>query len=175
MASIYDEIKIAADLVREVMLHGLSTKQEDICRAQDIFGNSSIEELASLANDNGRNDEYGNPDPKGSWSSGRKGTQSTFYSIVFSIWNWEDATRFWNQHTNPDKEMLVKTYGENAVLKKQNESLTERRNQLLQEVEEAANKWQSTYEQFREQEERALKAEAEIVQLKAKLYDLMTK
>lgn len=175
MESIYDEIKTAADLVREVALHGLSTKQEDICRAQDIFGNSAVEELVRLANDNGRNDEHGNPDPKGSWSSGRRATQSIFYSIAFAIWNWEDATRFWNQYTNPDKEMLVKTYEENANLKKQNETLTERRNQLSQEVEEAANKWQSTYEQFREQEERALKAEAEIVQLKAKLYDLMTK
>jgi len=175
MSSIYDEIKTAADLIREVALHGLSTKQEDICRAQDIFGRSSVEELVLLANDNGRNDEHGNPDPKGSWSSGRRGTQSTFYIIAFSIWNWEDATRFWNQHTNPDKEMLVKTYEENAALKKQNESLAERRNQLLQEVEEAANKWQITYEQFREQEARALKAEDEIVQLKAKLYDLMTK
>lgn len=175
MASIYDEIKTATDLVREVMLHGLSTKQEDICRAQDIFGRSSIEELVSLANDNGMNDEYGNPDPKGSWSSVRKGTRNTFYSIAFSIWNWEDATRFWNQHTNPDKEMLSKTYEENAALKKQNATLAERRNQLLEEVKEAANKWQSTYEQFREQEARAIKAEAEIVQLKAKLYDLMEK
>lgn len=175
MASIYDNIKTAADLVREVMLHGLSTKQEDICRAQDIFGHSSVEELVSLANDNGMNDEHGNPDPKGSWSSGRKGTQSTFYSIAFAIWNWEDATRFWNQYTNPDKEMLAKTREENTALKKQNATLTERRNQLLEEQEEAASKWQSTYEQFREQEARALKAEAEIVQLKAKLYDLITK
>lgn len=175
MSSIYDEIKTAADLVKEVMAHGLSTKQEDICRAQDIFGRSSVEELVSLANDNGMNDEHGNPDPKGSWSSGRKGTRNTFYSIAFSIWNWEDATRFWNQYTNPDKEILVKTCEENATLKKQNATLVERRNQLSEEVEEAANKWQSTYEQFREQEARALKAEAEIVQLKAKLYDLMTK
>lgn len=175
MASIYDEIKTAADLVREVMLHGLSTKQEDICRAQDIFGHSPVEELVKLANDNGMNDEHGNPDPKGSWSSGRKGTRNAFYSIAFAIWNWEDATRFWNQYTNPDKETLVKTYEENAALKKQNASLTERRNQLLEEVKEASDKWESTYAQFREQEARALKAEEEIVQLKAKLYDLMTK
>lgn len=47
----YDDIKTAAELVAEVRAHGLSLDQEDICRAQDIFGNSPIEELVRLAND----------------------------------------------------------------------------------------------------------------------------
>lgn len=175
MASIYDNINTATDLVKEVMCHGLSTKAEDICRAQDIFGNSSVEELVSLANDIGRNDEHGNPDPKGSWGSGRKGTQNTFYSIAFSIWNWEDATRFWNQYTNPDKETLAKTFEDNISLKRQVELLSEQEDRLSRDAIESESKWKSTYEQFREQEARALKAEAEIVQLKAKLYDLMVK
>ena len=166
MASIYDNINTATDLVKEVMCHGLSTKTEDICRAQDIFGNSSVEELVRLANDIGRN---------GSWSSGRKGTQNTFYSIAFSIWNWEDATRFWNQYTNPDKETLAKTFEDNISLKRQVELLSEQEDRLSRDAIESESKWKSTYEQFREQEARAIKAEAEIVQLKAKLYDLMVK
>ena len=166
MASIYDNINTATDLVKEVMCHGLSTKTEDICRAQDIFGNSSVEELVRLANDIGRN---------GSWSSGRKGTQNTFYSIAFSIWHWEDATRFWNQYTNPDKETLAKTFEDNISLKRQVELLSEQEDRLSRDAIESESKWKSTYEQFREQEARAIKAEAEIVQLKAKLYDLMVK
>ncbi len=82
MKSIYDDIKTAADLVRHVSVHGLSTKEEDIFRAQDIFGHSTIEELDTLANDIGRNNENGEPDPNGSWSSGRKGTRDTFYFIL---------------------------------------------------------------------------------------------
>ena len=77
MSSKYDSITTAADLVKEVMAHGLSTVQDDLNRAADIFGRSSIEELVNLANDIGRNNENGEPDPKGSWSSGRKATQST--------------------------------------------------------------------------------------------------
>ena len=68
----YDSIETAAELVAEVQAHGLSTAQEDICRAQDIFGHTSVEELAHLANDIGRNNAQGEPDPHGSWSSGRR-------------------------------------------------------------------------------------------------------
>ena len=31
--------------------------------------------------------------------------------IAFSIWNWEDATRFWNQHTNPEHAELKELQG----------------------------------------------------------------
>ena len=54
----YDSIKTASDLVADVQLNGLSTDQEDICRAQDIFGHTSIEELARLANDTGMNNAH---------------------------------------------------------------------------------------------------------------------
>ena len=100
----FDSIQTAAELVAEVQAHGMSTAQEDICRAQDIFGRTAVEELVRLANDIGRNNDQGQPDPQGSWSSGRRSTQGTFYTIAFSIWNWEDATRFWNLHTNPERQ-----------------------------------------------------------------------
>lgn len=61
----YDSIKTAAELVAEVQAHGLSLAQEDICRAQDIFGRSAVQDLVALANDIGRNNENGDPDPKG--------------------------------------------------------------------------------------------------------------
>lgn len=51
----YDSIKTAAELVAEVQAHGLSLAQEDICRAQDIFGRSAVQDLVALANDIGRN------------------------------------------------------------------------------------------------------------------------
>ena len=115
MASRYDKIQTARDLVMEVKFHGFSCKPEDICRAQDIFGHSTIEELDTLANDIGRNNENGEPDPKGTWSSTRTPTRDTFYSILFQIWNWEEATRFWNEHSNPEREQI-------AVIKIENQT-----------------------------------------------------
>lgn len=77
MASQYDSIKTAEELLKEVAAHGLSTKPEDICRAQDIFGRSEVKELIRLANDNGRLNGFdGEPDPRGTYSSGRVGLRS---------------------------------------------------------------------------------------------------
>ena len=158
MASKYDNIKTAKDLVSEVMMHGLSLNQEDICRAQDIFGHSTIEELVDLANDIGRNDENGNPDPKGTWSSGRRETRSTFYQIAFNIWSWEDATRFWNQHSNPDRDSLTVAVAEARAVKNE----LKRMNEAFESLREKATNLDAD-----------LKAEAEIIRLKARLFDMM--
>ena len=170
MASKYDNIKTAKDLVSEVMMHGLSLNQEDICRAQDIFGHSTIEELVVLANDIGWNDENGNPDPKGTRSSGRRGTRSTFYQIAFNIWNWEDATRFWNQHSNPDKDTLGAAVKEaKAELKRKNEAYESLRERAVNLDSNLSNYVQKEFEA-----RTALKeAEAEIIRLKARLFDMM--
>lgn len=175
MASIYDNIKTARELVQAVRISGLSTATEDICRAQDIFGHSTIEELEELANDTGRNNENGEPDPNGSWSSGRAATRGTFYSILFNIWNWEDATRFWNQHSNPEYEELKKLREDRRILESRIEKLTARRDELMEQVKTGADATLENWNKFREQEERAEAAEAEIVKLKARLYDLLIK
>ena len=110
MASIYEGMT-AKNLIESVMMHGFSTKQEDICKAQDIFGRTAVDELVALARDNGRNDADGNHDPDGSWSSGRRGTSSTFYMIASNICNWEEVTRFWNLHSNPEHKELMELRG----------------------------------------------------------------
>ena len=173
MASIYDSINSPKELLEIVKFHGLSTEIEDICRAQDIFGRATLQELVTLANDNGRMNDSGETDPNGIWSSGRDGLQKTFYSVLFHIWNWEEATRFWNQHTNPEYAKLKK---QAEAARKTNEALelanhncevlqsNERR--LHDELSEAANEIDML------QEEVATQAE-EILKLKAKLYDLM--
>lgn len=169
----YDSIETAANLVREVMAHGLSTAQDDLNRAADIFGNDSVENLVSLANDIGRNNENGEPDPNGSWSSSRKATQSTFYMIASSIWNWEDVTRFWNLHTNPERVELVEA---RRQLKKLSEDAKEKGEALLKE-----------HQAVLDERKRVVDLEAEVrklgadlhdskmneMELKARLYDLM--
>lgn len=177
----YDRIKTAAELVAEVRLHGLSLAQEDITRAQDIFGRSSIEELVALANDIGRNDENGLPDPNGTWSSNRPATQDTFYSIAFHIWNWQDATRFWNNYTNPAREETEKLRGKLLGEMKQHKNT-----QKALEDQKATTDAEHQSRLAETAEKLALKDKCEklgaelhdrdmtIMELKAKLYDLMT-
>ncbi len=173
--SIYDKIKTAKDLVFEVAAHGLSTKQEDINRAQDIFGNSTVEELEALATNNGRRDSNGSPDQFGNWSSGSDGTQKIFYQIIFAIWNWEDATRYYNQHSNPlyiEGREAVKardTLKEEIIRK---EDSIANLNGAIAEYKEAIK--QMTDEKVDYQKEIDEK-DAEIVKLKARLYDLINK
>lgn len=173
--SIYDKITTAKDLVLEVKAHGLGTNLEDMCRAQDIFGNSTVEELEALATDNGRRDTDGNPDQFGSWSSGKEGTQKIFYQIIFTIWSWEEATKYYNEHSNPfyiEGRKAVKTCGaQKAEIARKDDSISVL-NGAVTEYKEALN------EQFELNEN--LKAEleakdAEIIKLKARLYDLMSK
>ena len=170
----YDSIETAAELVAEVQAHGLSTAQEDICRAQDIFGHTAVEELARLANDIGRNNAQGEPDSNGTWSSGRRGTQSTFYSILVNIWHWEEVTRFWNLHTNPQTGELKEQRSANKRLTQENEELTARLNELLEDQQKRCDHIQELASRVGEAQRRAEDAETQIMALKAKLYDYMT-
>lgn len=173
MASIYEKIKTPKELLKFVKVRGLSTEIEDICRAQDIFGRAPIEDLIALANDNGRKNDAGKPDPNGSWSSGRDGLQKTFYSVLFHIWNWEEATRFWNQHTNPEYVSLKKTAGrvkeldaELSVTKSECTSAKIEAEIFRTDLEKAQTENTNLSAQVKAREE-------EIMKLKAKLYDLM--
>ena len=169
----YDSIKTAAELVAEVRANGLSTVQEDICRAQDIFGHTPIEELDRLANDIGRDNDKGDPDPHGTWSSSRPATQATFYRIVFSIWNWEDAVRFWNQHTNPEHMAFDEVKTENARLRAAKGELEDKVETLQHEQDMQTREMEKLRQDSRSMIASLEDAEAEVVNLKAELYDYM--
>lgn len=170
----YDSIETAAELVAEVQAHGLSTAQEDICWAQDIFGHTAVEELARLANDIGRNNAQGEPDPHGSRSSGRRPTQGTFYSILTNIWHWEEVTRFWNLHTNPERQTwqeAQRTIGELQHKVTATEIERDAAKNLLRTSEKKAS---DLIDALTDAERRACTAEAQVLALKAKLYDYIT-
>lgn len=170
MASKYDSIKTAADLITEVRCHGLSTTTDDINRAADIFGNSAVKELITLANDIGRNNEKGEPDPKGTWSSSRPATQGTFYQIAFVIWSWEQATAFYNQYTlkipkiRQEVKFLDRRVGEEA----------DRANRLQTSLEFAEDDLDTANNEISDLRTALADANNEINELKAKLYDYMT-
>lgn len=168
----FEDIKTAQELIDYISIHGMPTDEESICRMQDIVGHTAIEDLDFLANNIGRTDEYGNPDIKGSRNGGRN-TQRYFYPLIFSIWNWEDAVRFWNQHTNPDKEMLTKSYEECKNYKKHNEALLHERDDAQDTAKEAQARVKELENKLAEQERITAARDAEIIRLKAKLYDLV--
>lgn len=180
MASKYDRIHSAEELLKDVAMHGLSTAQEDICRAQDIFGHSEVKELVRLANDNGRLKGFGGePDPRGTVNSGRDGLSKYFYQVAFHIWNWEDAVRFYNRHSNFPvidamdelQEIRKKNTELNAALMAANDATVQEHKMRLDETAEKLDA---------QKEIERLKAELHdrdmaIMELKAKLYDLMVK
>lgn len=180
MSSIYENIKTPKELIASVRAHGLSTKVEDICKAQDIFGHAPLEELVKLAQDNGRLKGFnGEPDPRGTVSSGREGDSKIFYQILFHIWHWEDATRFYNQYSNfPIIDKLNEVDEMNKRLKKAEQKAEEMGDQF----DTAMNQYGKLLAQYDEMEKAKLaaeqktqEAEQEIIRLKAKLYDLMEK
>lgn len=173
MASIYDKIQTPAELVREVMCHGFSTKQDDICRAQDIIGRAPICDLAFLANDLGRDNEKGEPDPKGMISSGRRATQGTFYMILSSIWNWEDVTRFWNTHTNPEHEELKEARANLRETEKRATIAERNAKELSEEAAELSKRLTEAQHTVDEAQRKAAELEAEVMRLKARLFDYM--
>ena len=150
MTSQYDKIKTAKELIEEIRIHGFSTVQEDVCRAQDIFGHSPVGELVEIA-------------------SGSH--QDAFYMVLFHIWNWRDATAFYNEHSNPDNVKVLKEElsGCKKELKNAAENIEKLKEGYSKELENNRNLGKS----LNEFEEENRKLEDEIIRLKAKLYDSM--
>jgi len=162
-----EQIETATELVQLVSWQGVSTKQEDICKMQDIIGHSTLDELIKLANDNGRCDANGNPDPDGTWCCGRRGTRQDFYHLLSVIWNWEDLIRFWNEHTDPG-------YKELRELREHSKDMEEQINRAAQEKATSRDMYNHQAERAHNAEKKVEELEAEILKLKAKLYDMMT-
>lgn len=166
MKSKYDSIKTARELIEEVAFHGISTKEEDICRAQDIFGHSTVSELSALARSK---EEFGN-----------QSIRSLFYFIAFKIWGWEDAVQFWNETSNIDYENAKKLRKEVEDLKR----TISARDKLIKSMEDSRNYDREKRAEL-EEENRKLREEhqesrlenagneMEVQRLKAKLFDMM--
>lgn len=173
MSSIYDKIKTAKELITEVMAHGLSTKTEDICRAQDIFGNSSVGELEALATNNGRRDDDGTPNQFGTMCTGSDGTQKYFYQIIFQIWGWETATNYYNEHSNPLYIEGRKAVKDCNVLKTELARKDDTIAKLKGDVVEYKGAVEQVMDEKLDYQREIDEKDAEIIKLKARLYDLM--
>lgn len=165
-----EQITTASELITYTLAFGVPTDPESICRMQDIIGHSTEEELEALA------DKYQEHD--------RTGKQ--FYFVLYHIWNWEDATRYFLQHSSltvkgledsveelsNDKVNLTK---ENDKLRTWHDNDTERIKDLNAQLAEAVK---TVSDQDREADnlrQSIILKDQEIIELKAKLYDLMTR
>ena len=184
--SIYDSIKTAEELLKEVAAHGLSTKPEDICRAQDIFGHSEVKELIRLANDNGRLNGFvyschfhyrHRPLCCRMFPSGCVGLSKYFYQVAFHIWSWEDATRFYNQNSNFP---VIDALEENKMLHQQVKELNgelkrakDDRDVEHRRCREAVGAEQAAQKKIGHLEAEVHDRDMTIMELKARLYDLL--
>lgn len=156
MASMYEGLT-PEGLVDKVRAHGLSTKTDDICKAQDIFGHARESTLVELAND-----------PRKS---------ETFYMIVFNIWHWQDATRFYNRHSNQDYERMRAEAKEVATalaaVKEEAEEHQQDCNIWMERCRSSEAAHAETVKELEFYKDGYEYANRQIVELKAKLYDLM--
>lgn len=155
----YDNIKTATALVSEVKANGLSMETEDICRAQDILGGAPVEELVGLANLTG--------------PSGTRDTQSVFYMIVSRVWNWSQVVEFWNRHTNPQTEELKRNRDAYDFIVEGNKKLRAENDELKDRLAGLLAEQTDLHTRVGDAQRAAEEAEAEVVRLKAKLYDVL--
>lgn len=152
MASIYDKYHTAKEIVDEVEFHGLSTKQEDICRVQDIFGTTPIASLIELANGM-RSDK--------------------FYMILFHIWNWREATDFYNEYSNQRyAELKCDSEGYNQCNQALNEQVAENE-RLAKSISDEQKQRIKAEEKAGLAQMKIKELEQQIIELKAKLYDIL--
>jgi hypothetical protein len=164
MTSQYDKIETAVDLVREVKMHGLSITQVDICRAQDIIGHSTVEEIAFLA-DGGEKDCYGNANDY---------IQRTLFQIIFACWDRDRAVALYNEHVTRYPQRLKEVQEQfHAETQEHAETKNKLEHEKLQHRKASAEA-DSLQRDLNEMIDAHKAAEFEIQRLKAKLYDLMT-
>ena len=150
----FESIRTIDELMNFIQAHGIPTDTESICKMQDIAGHSTIEELTEIANGDHHH---------------------RFYNMLFKVWNYEDAIRFYNQNSNP---AYIEAGKAAAELKKTREKMREDAETIdglmlrigtLEEQEKKARVDISNID------EKAAALEFENMVLKAKLYDLMVK
>ena len=93
--------------------------------------------------------------------------------IVSHIWNWEEVVRFWNQHTNPQTEELKRNRDAYDFIVEGNKKLKNENDELKEQVSDLLERESELVTLMDDAQRRAEDAEAEVVRLKAKLYDLL--
>ena len=141
----YDGVTTAKELIGTIARNGLSTQQYDLNRAADILGNENINVLAEIATSD--TEVCG------------KSVSRVFYSTIFRIWNWEQAIRFYNEHTLKIQVLKNKLEAAETGCKLYHEEREYHFGEITRFVA-----MEREYES----------AKIEIINLKAKLYDLMT-
>jgi hypothetical protein len=156
----YDDINDIVALIREIAYHGMSTQQHDLNRIADIVGNTHVGKLAEMANSTGT---YGN-----------RNAGQVIYSILFKVWNYEQAVSFYNEHTLHLGAKYREVQKERDRLSSDYECALGEVQKLIN-VRDALTEELDTYKTVASEQSVSLIAkDDEITTLKAKLYDLMT-
>jgi hypothetical protein len=153
----YDNITTADDLVREVMQNGLSTTQEDLNRAADIIGQTSVGDLEALAKNKAwklQFDRFAE-------------TARALYAILHSIWGYDEFCRFYARHALGLFDEIAEANEKFCAEKEVNRELLAQCNHAREAIQAETSRKNEVLAELEA-------AEAQVLRLKAKLYDQMT-
>lgn len=153
----FEEITTAAELLTYVKYHGRPTDIDSICRMQDIIGHTAVEDLVKITREN----------------------TAHMMPLLFDVWHWEEATRFYNKHVNKETREARKAFKETAAdCITWKEAAETYKNEVEKQREAAEHNlkiWEEADAEADKQRRRADAAEAEVMKLKAMLFDYMMK
>lgn len=149
-------------LLKEVQRTGMmKTDSESVCNYQDMMGHSSEEQLSELANGDYR---------------------ESFYRVYAESFGITETLRFYTRHSNCiekivlERDQLLCDLETEKELKDKYLTSTETLRKNLKETSDALGEtMEKLYSTEKEKDEIIKSQAAEITELKAKLYDLMTK
>ena len=157
----YGDIETIDELITCAMCTGFSYDHEDVMRASDIILNTPYDELARYAND--------------------KETHSTFYMILWNIWDFERVADFWNKYTNPDHKAMLEIQSKLTAEMEEHSRTKEALGKEIHEHAETKKKYlfevscvNKAWEEAVDLQEEIHNLNMTIIELKAKLYDMMT-
>ena len=153
----YNNFKTAVEMFDHIRFHGLQVDNASISRAQDLIGHSTEDDLAQIAS---------------------KEHADIFYNVLIHVWDFERIIRFYNKYSNPDyRRIKEESDGHKRNYKEASEMCSQRNIKIAElnvEIEtlEARCKQdgEALYKAVTERD--ALRRQ--VMELKAKLYDIMT-
>lgn len=153
----FEDLTTAADLLTYIKAHGRPTDIKSICRMQDIIGHTAVNHLIDITQEN----------------------TSHMMPLLLDIWNWEDATNFYNKHINVEyrdtRKALKDITADCISWKERAEDLEKVSQSHMADWCKAEAEKKDLQAEAEEQKKRADAAEAEVMKLKAMLFDYMMK
>ncbi len=147
------DVKTVDDLIDYVNAFALPTDTDSICHIQDVVGHTEIGRLEELA----------------------KEIPSKLYFILYHIWGWEDFTSFWNRVSNFEHNDYHNLRDKHNELISAHDTLQKKYDSEKEDNIRLRDLLNKKTEEYNIITVKTSKLESEVIQLKAKFYDYISK